>query len=460
MKIARYPVAGGHKAFAYVLVMIFLAVFVTLTAISAAAINLSLQSSRNYENAVQARMAAEGGLEFLLHALQDVRLDGSIASGDLPGALASALGGQLNGTAEGAGRTVSVAGANVVVPEISAPKGRFAGTLAWVDARTVSLTVKGRSGGAVHRVRIHLTLVPRQLAILNYGLVSRGQINISGDAKLLGEDCPADASILSATGTHPDAIVLDSNAAVSGDLYASGDGATVAMTGSPTVAGSADSNAIGRHVHVGVGAPDFPQVDVAPIAALATNVLNSGNPADPSYANIRIAAHTNPTFRNDVVLNGVIYVEAPNVVRFCGQTTVNGLIVTQPSDRPLGDCQLIFAGGVKANGVEMLPDTPPFAPVKTLIGTFIAAPGFGLTFLGNFGVVNGLIAADQLTFAGTAEGTVRGSVLGLKDLPTNLGGHAEIYVEREEMDGFPAGFLGALGLRPDPATYLELGRGD
>jgi hypothetical protein len=460
MKVVRYSVFSGRKAFAYVLAIIFLAVFVTLAAISAAAINLSLQSSRNYENAVQARMATESGLAFILHTLEDVRLAGSTTSSDFSDVLASVLGGRLNGTANLAGQTVSVSGANVVVPEIAAPTGRFACTLAWVDANTASLTVKGLSQGAVHRVRIHLALERRQSTVFDYGLASKGQINISGNARILGVNYPMEASILSATQAHADAIVLGGHVVISGDLYTSGDGAEVAMTGSPTVAGSQDPNVIAQHVHVGISEPDFPEVDITPIAVLATHVLNDGSPDDPSYANLRIAANVNPTFSGDVVLNGVIYVEAPNIVKFSGQTTINGLIVTQPSSQPLSNCQLTFAGGVKAYGVEVLPDTPEFAVVKTLTGTFIAAPGFSLTFSGNFGAVNGSIAGDQLTFTGTAEGTVRGSVVGLKDLPTHVGGNVEIYVNREDADEFPAGFVGSLGLLPMPSTYLELKGGD
>ncbi len=190
---------------------------------------------------------------------------------------------------------------------------------------------------------------------------------------------------------------------------------------------------------------------------LAVNVIDANtNLSAGVYNNIRIAAGTNPDFTSDVVLNGVVYVEAPNIVRFRGQTTINGLIVTQDKDLPLELCQLDFAGGVHANGVELLPDTSEFTAVKEYTGSFIIAPGFGAVFSGNFGTVNGAIAADQLTFAGTAEGTVNGTVIGLEDLPTMLGGNVIIRVNREGDGSTAAGFLESFALIPQPESYSEL----
>ena len=447
---------GQGQAFASLLALILLAVMAALAVVFAAASNLSLRTSHSHNNATQARLLAESGLAYTLKTLQPLRLPGTTDEQTFAPNLSSALGEKLNGTPNLSGQPVTVSGSSVLVPPIAIGEGQFTTAVAWLDASTSQLTVAGSSQGASQRVRMHLALVSRRPSALDYGLASRGQILISGNARIVGVNSPEEASVVSATATHTDAIVLSGNSEVSGDVYASGDTAGVAMTGSPSVGGSTDPNVIAQHVHLGVEAPDCPEIDVTPIAVLATTELSESNPSGASYSNIRIAAGTNPTFGGEVTLNGVIYVEAPNVVRFGGQTTINGLIVTQASDYPLSDCQISFGGGVRAYGVEVLPDTPEFTEVKTLTGTFIAAPGFGLTFSGRFGAVNGSIAADQLTFAGTAEGVVRGSVLGLKDLPCSLGGNVEIYVDMLNADPHPAGFVPSLALVPIPATYVEL----
>jgi len=206
--------------------------------------------------------------------------------------------------------------------------------------------------------------------------------------------------------------------------------------------------------------PDFPSFDTSGLAALATGgVIDASTPINEVgqvFNNVRIAAGTNPVFAKDVSLNGVIYVEAPNIVQFEAKATINGLIATEESGLPLESCQLRFAGRVEASGVDTLPDTPEFTLVKEQTGTFIAAPGFGVTFSGNFSAINGCIAADQLTFTGTAEGTVRGSVIGLKDELTDVGGNVGIYVDRTNADENPAGFVNSLGMVPLPDTYAEV----
>ena len=61
-----------------------------------------------------------------------------------------------------------------------------------------------------------------------------------------------------------------------------------------------------------------------------------------------------------------------------------------------------------------------------------------------------------MTFTGTAEGVVEGSVIGLKDVPTSLSGNVEISVDRSHSNPNPAGFVPSIALVPDGETYLEL----
>lgn len=441
----------GRGGFAVLLAMILLAVFACLAVAYVATTNLSMVSSNNYGQVTQARLTAEGGLGFLLHVMNPVRLPGTTDPNTFAANLSAALGQELNGTANLAGQVVAVAGNVVVVPEMAASNGQFASNLAWADPNGVMLTVTGSSQNVSQRVAIVLALESRRPGVFDYGVASQGQIVLSGHAEVVGVNDPSEASILSATAAG-DAIVLSGSVNISGDLYAAGDGTNVAISGSPTVAGSSDPNVIAQHVHLDVAVPDFPTIDTSALVALATNVL--GPPA-ASYSNIVIPANTNPTFSSDVVLNGVIYVEAPNVVTFSGRTTINGLIVTEDADLPLSECRLSFSGSVQANGVEALPDTEEFALVKEQTGTFLLAPGFAATFSGNFGAVVGSIAADQLTFTGTAEGVVRGTVLGLTDVPTSLGGHVQIHVDLAHAEENPAGFVQSLALVPIPSTYRE-----
>ncbi|MDY7009650.1 MAG: hypothetical protein SVV80_02725 [Planctomycetota bacterium] len=346
---------------------------------------------------------------------------------------------------------------SVHVPDIQVNGRSFYCWFTQLDSNRRQITVRGTFGGVTRHLNMDLMLVFKPAMAFDYGLASRGQISIFGNARILGVNDPTEASVISVTKSHLDALCLDGHAEVSGDLYTSGTGTYVSVSGSPTVAGTQDLAEIAKHVHNDVEEPDFPEIDTSPFAALATYTLQPGDPTNKNvYNNLLIPAGMNPNFTSDVVLNGVVYIESPNDVKFEGKCTINGMVVTEESSEPISNCQLSFAGHVEANGVKSLPDTSEFANVKTQTGTFILAPGFGVTFAGNFSAINGSIAADQLTFTGTAEGTVKGSVIGLKDLPTNIGGNVDIFVDRSNNKNNSAGFVKSIAMEPVPDSYNEL----
>lgn len=254
MKTHRHVHRRAPKAFACILALIVLAVFASLAVVWVTGAGLSLQASSNYGHATQARLAAEGGLAVLLHAMAPIRLPATTDPSTFPGYLGAALGTGLNGTANLSGQTVAVAAGVVTVPEIVLPEGRFTSRLAWADPNRVSLTVTGTSQDASQRVQILLDLVPRLPTAFNYGLASQGQIAISGSAKIVGINDPSEASVLSATAQST-AVLLGGSATISGDLYTTGNPSTVTISGSPTVAGSQNPSVIAQHVHFDVVPP-------------------------------------------------------------------------------------------------------------------------------------------------------------------------------------------------------------
>jgi hypothetical protein len=194
-----------------------------------------------------------------------------------------------------------------------------------------------------------------------------------------------------------------------------------------------------------VAEPDFPELDLTPFPGLTTNVVDgstqtSGN---KTFENIHVLPGANPTFNGNITINGIIYIEAPNKVKFNGNLVINGFVVTSDGgDLPLSGNQLTFNGNVSVPGVDALPDTEEFEDVKEHEGTAILAPGFGVTFSGNNSGINGMIAADQLTFRGNSSlgGELTGTILGLADLPMSLRGNTTITINREDAVDLPTGF--------------------
>lgn len=84
-----------------------------------------------------------------------------------------------------------------------------------------------------------------------------------------------------------------------------------------------------------------PATTAAPLVASSgtsgqkySNVLigpSTGIGSTNTYTDIRIKAGANPTFGNNCILNGVIYVESPNKLTIGGGAKVNGVIVMEPS---------------------------------------------------------------------------------------------------------------------------------
>ncbi|MHC4981944.1 MAG: hypothetical protein ACYTF6_02105 [Planctomycetota bacterium] len=445
----------GRNGAAYVIALLLLTLLFTLAIGMATTADLSLQKGENCRKAAEARMAAESGLAFMLQVLEDVRLPGSTTSENFYENLQAVLAARLDNTANFAGETVLNTGASVFVPDCTVDGKSFCSWFTQLTENTCQLKVRGSYGGIGRHLTVELSLQPELPAAFDYGLACRGPISISGNARILGVNDSLEASVLTCT-QQLDALQLSGNTQVSGDLYVVGSDSYVTVSENAEVAGHTDPVQIAEHVHQGVDSPDFPQIDVSPIAALATYTLQPTDPNNQSVLNnVRIPAGMNPTFASDITINGVIYVEAPNVVSFESKCTLNGIVVTQDNTEPIDNCRLWFGGNVEAFGVDALPDTPEFAAVKEQRGTFIAAPGFSVTFSGNFSAINGSIAADQLTFSGTAEGVVNGSVIALKDLPTTISGTVDIYVDRQSVEQDPAGFIKSIALVVIPDSYVE-----
>ena len=95
--------------------------------------------------------------------------------------------------------------------------------------------------------------------------------------------------------------------------------------------------------------------------------------------------------------------------------------------------------------------------MKAADGTAIVAPGFGLTFRGTTNTINGVIAADQLSFMGNSNisGNMTGTILGLKNLDMTLAGNTTIQIQRQDSGIVPAGFDHSLGLSVVSSSYDE-----
>ena len=466
MRRSHY-VGPNRRGMAYLLALVFLLAFTGLGLALSTSTFLELRKGDNTSDTLQARLAAESGLDYMLMKMDRVRMPASTTPATLKANLAAELEEILGATNEVGPGKIAVSAKTISIPEI------VVGDLAFTTAVVVDpggmgacdcrITVTGHSGQARRRASLGMTMTPRPVAAFEYGIASKGSIYVSGSAVVDGVNTGQEATVLSMSNS-PVAIEAGGHAVLGGDLFVTNaNEASILLTGGGlSVAGETDIfKIINEHAHFGIEPPEFPEIDITPFSAMTTGFIDV-NTVLPNEAlelnNIRIKAGTDPKFTRDVTINGVLFIESPNNVVFSAGTTINGIIVCQDDGaEDIVNKQLTFQGHVSAPGVGALPATPEFAAVKQQVGTIILAPGYGVTFRGTTNSINGTIAADQLAFRGNTDinGELNGMILGLADRQMVLQGNATIRVNRETACETPAGFVHPMGLLITPGTYSE-----
>jgi len=437
---------------AYVLALLLLAIFSTLALAITTQATVGLRQSSNCREAMNAQMAAESGLAFMLDVLRDLTLPPETTDQTMITNLGERLAARLDDTpnlASGAVMRSSV----VSVPAITWRGGNFQCTFSPVGDGRCRLRVTGTMKDASRTISIDLSLVNETKGVFGYGIASRGKIGAWGTSELKG---PLEPNVLSILD-QAEAIELCGNTTVAGELHLSDPAATVGIRGnSVTVHGATGRDEIlENHVHR-VAEPEFPAINTEPLASLVplTDLEPSSNYNGDTYSNIRIRSGSHPDFGNDVVLNGIVYIEAPNKVTFKNNCTIKGMIITEDgSSYGLDSCQLIFKSKVTCLGVETLPEE--FSSVKEHTGTFILAPGFAVEFRGQVNTINGTIAADRFDFRANCNLTIKGFVLGLSDHAMTFHGNNSVTIDTSNADRTPAGLLVPKQLVPVQGTYRE-----
>ncbi|MCJ7544022.1 MAG: hypothetical protein MUP47_05555 [Phycisphaerae bacterium] len=444
-------------AFACILALILLAIMAALGAALAAGSCLGVVQSANQASIQCSLLQSESGLSYLMYTLRDVTLPAEVTGQDLLNALAAALQTRLNGTPNLAGAQVTVLGSTISIPSITTDQGYFRATISLAADNVFNLTVAGSDGKTTRSVGMSINAEGGSSSIFEYGVASRSAVSLTGNASVYGANDPNEAKILSTTYTNLEAFRLTGNCHIDGDIYSANPDSYATITGN-VVVGEASGSAIQDHIHIGVGDVDFPEADPTIFEPFATNIVDANTPTggNRTFTNIRIKANTNPNFSGNTTIRGVVFVEAPNEVRFTGNLNLTGVIVTEDAgDNVYTTNTIRFTGNTAFQGVENLPNTPEFAQVRLMPGTSLLAPGFGVTFTGNFGSVGGCMAADAFTWTGNASGTIHGSIINYGDSAFTLTGNSRITIDRSGSPQIPPGFAIPRRLSPVASSYRE-----
>ncbi|MCD4825898.1 MAG: hypothetical protein K8S55_15000 [Phycisphaerae bacterium] len=437
-------------------------VLAVLTSLGVAMSHMSVNEFRkadNHSNMTQARVSAESGLNYMMYQLSNVSLPGSTDESTFAANLCNVLPSSWEAT--GSGSTVNI-------PEIQAGDCMFACSISMISANRVKLESTGRWDTTTRRTSMEFDLTPSSSGIFDYGIATKGPLSLHGHVTIEGVDDPASGSVMSAANqVYGDDVSLQGHITVTGDVYAAGDDGNIGITGNGnnmTIAGSSDPDVYASHLHENIPIPEFPELDLAPLTALATTLYEDdgnnggggrggGGGGEPLVLNnVYIPANTDPQFAQDTTINGILYIQSPNDVVFKSQVTINGMIVTDPTDT---DSTLTFKGHMTANSVENAPEDPMFDDIKEHVGAFILAPGYDLDFHGHVTATGGVIVADSLEFHGHPVVTTS-SIIGLSDNASALWGNVNINIDKTDLPPSIAGFENTLALEVDRGSYQEV----
>jgi len=433
---------------ALVLGLLFLSIFTALCMALAASANLGLQMSNNSRLVTDARLAAESGLAFYACLLRTTTIADASTGQSILDSLAADWGDKLNGSTALQGGAVGYDGSTLVVPSIAFDGGKSFSAEVTVSAGKVLLLkvdgqVPGLAGEIKRSLSIEMDLAPH--AAFEYGIYAKGPIVIGNNLNYVGANSPDEASMLSAAGGV--AISVGSGY-IDGDVQVCEPGATVTI-----------GAMIGGEIIYGAD-PPAPTIDGSVFEPFATNIVDAGTDVSSgTFTNIRIAAGTNPSFGNGVIILGVMYVEAPNVVTFMNNVTITGVIVSEdpgPGAAP-ADHYIYFKNNLSVSGLDELPDTPEFAALRALAGPAFLLPGFTLEFKNNFGTVNGTIAAQQIIVKNNLEAVVYGSIIVLGDSGLTFKNNSNVTVDRSKYSDLSPGIVpgGPEKLTFRPSSYTE-----
>ena len=463
-----------RRGVASVMAMMFMMVFSALAIGFYAATTTATQVAGNEKRSVYAQAAAESGIQFLRYHLAAMDIPPGLNNDQLFDEVHMQLENRLNNTPNMNSVKIGYDANTISLPATGYMKFDSAGeqqariTITRAGDQLITRVI-GRSGGlSVGRaVELKFSKAKNASAIFNFGVASRGRVITSGSSTITGLTDKSKGSILS-TSTAGTPVELFGKL-VSGDVSLVSKTGTVKLGSNVTVGDPPTTNhqAIqAYHVHKDVPEPKFPYINTDVYGQYATNVWDGTSGV---LENCRIPAGTVHNFSGPTVIRGVLFLEGSCKLTFSGNVDIQGVIVAdnnapQPifnADKSLVTNNVIeFTGSVSAKPMDD-PKSPlvgtQFNEVKKLKGAFIIAPTYLVKMWGNFAAVGGTVVCAQFKMGGSAEGTIAGSIIQMRDeIPTTIDGSADVVIASTGTTEYPPGISFGEYYTPVPGSYLEV----
>ncbi|MCX5643125.1 MAG: pilus assembly PilX N-terminal domain-containing protein [Phycisphaerae bacterium] len=469
MKHARILPPRNRQGSVLVLSLIFITMFSALAVAMAAFSGANVQIAENLREADTTRACAESGLEVMRYWVSKVEMSGTIAASERFDQLFTTLQSKLSDAGitnildqltRPTDWTIWVSN----VPLLSSNDQRFSAILTSVDANNVQIEVTGHYGSLSRTIRSNFVFDIRANNVFDFGVASKGPVQLSGNIDMEGVNIAVESNAYIETDWTTGLEIIG-NSHIAGNVKLTNSNGQVVLQGEKAGIGGVTGEAATHPPYTEYGVPpsEFPEMVpqqfysyVEPETSVLSPTMDTS--AAVTLENIRIPAGMNPSFSGHATLKGVIWIERPNVVTFSGTTDVCAIIIGNgDATDNSGDNQIAFTGNVNSLPVSQLPtDQPKFAGLHGKVGTFVMAPGFSVSFGGNFSTLSGAIAANGIRFHGHAGGTINGSVINYSSEAMTLSGNSDLRFNRSGLDEVPAGFVPKIVLNYDRSSYSEV----
>lgn len=447
-----------------IIVLIFITIFSTLAVGMFRMSSNNVIVANNVHRANEARVAAESGLETVRYWVSQVEIPGMTDENLRFSTMQDQLVNYLESSSYPVSSTTDLLTFGSADNPISLNSNQtFYAQLTPAGTSGFNVQITGQTGSITRTIYAGFTYGVREDNVFDYGVATRGPLSLQGNILLDGVNIAVESDVYIESLNYDNALDIIGNSQIAGDVkIVNPDGTVTLQGGQAGIGGETGTEAIDNHVEIGAPETEFPYPNTDYFEQYATGITIDSSTdegtfaADGVYENITIAAGTNPHFSGDVQLNGIIFIESPNVVTFSGNVDITGIIVGDGdvTDNS-GTNQINITGNISSSSVSELP-VDQFGSLTEETGTFMMAPGFSVSFGGSFGTLNGAIAANGVEFFGNAGGTIGGSILNYSDDPMILSGNSDLFFNRSGITEVPAGFVPEIVVYYDTSSYEEI----
>ncbi len=436
--------------------MIFVLIFSALAVSMATLSGTNVQLASNQHKVGCAMASTESGAETMRYWLTRVEIPSSTPPSNYFGTIVDTLQTDLSDNSI-SNITVYNDGSIPPVALDSANGQGFEGEIIIDGSNPNILQVYTTGGGSeiTRTIKVQYDIEPYEYPIFEFGLATKGPLHFIGNPTVRGINSNSEADIFIDSQNNP-AIRVTGNTNFDGDISIANTTANVDFGGSVQIGGDTGQTAIDNHVTTGVESPEFPLPDTQHFLQYATgDVIDSSTDTsgNDTLTNAIIEANTNPNFEGNITIDGILYIEQPNIVTFEKNVALNGMIVADGDVNSPGTNGMTFQGNFATNPY---PSGVEFDAIRPETGSSIVAPGFAASFTGNFAALGGVMAVSGAHFSGNVNAMIKGTIINYSENPTTIFGNATLNFDRSDNIKVPAGFDTHRILTYNPASYEEL----